>query len=153
MAPKMSTYDSRQRAEDAFNLRASRHSWREVCDRLGYGSVGAAQAAVNRHVERRRREALPVSVETHKAGIEIRTRALNQRFVAAYKSGDDNTLVALNREIVRNEAELARLGGMYEPETVTITVAQTPTAIIAEARERLLAVVDAEVVEPKEIGQ
>ena len=114
--------------------------------------MGAAQTAVNRHIERERRESSASKFETHKAGIEIRTRALNQRFVAAWKSGDDNTLVALNREIVRNEAELARLGGMYEPETVTINVSQTPAAIIAEARERLLAVVDAEVI-PKEIEQ
>lgn len=153
MAPKMSTYDSRARAEEAFNLRASRNSWREVCEKLGYRSVGAAQTAVSRHVERQRREPTTTKIETHKAGVEIRTRALTQRFAAAYKSGDDNTLVALNREIVRNEAELAKLGGMYEPETVNINVRQTPAAIIAEARERLLAVVDAEVVETKELRQ
>ena len=34
-----------------------------------------------------------------------------------------------------------------------VTVAATPGDIIAEARERLLAVVDAEVIEPKEIEQ
>lgn len=151
MAPRMSTYASRERAAEAFQLRASRFSWREVCDRLGYRSIGAAQSAVNRHVERLRREPTTTSIEAHKFAIETRTRALSQRFAAAYKVGDDDTLVTLNREIVRNEAELAKLGGFYEPETVNVNVTQTPAAIIAEARERLLAVVDAEVVEPKEI--
>ena len=56
MAPTMSRYASRERAAEAFQLRASRHSWREVCDCLGYRSIGAAQTAVNRHVERLRRE-------------------------------------------------------------------------------------------------
>lgn len=151
MAPTMSRYASRERAAEAFQLRASRYSWREVADRLNYRSVGAAQTAVNRHVERLRREPTATSVEAHKFAIETRTRALTQRFAAAYKVGDDDTLVTLNREIVRNEAELAKLGGLYEPETLNVNVAQTPAAIIAEARERLLAVVDAEVVETKEI--
>jgi hypothetical protein len=151
MAPKMSAYDSRARAKEAFDLRASRHSWREVCDRLGYRSVGAAQTAVNRHVARERREATPTSIETHKAGIETRTRALNHRFAAAFRSGNDDTLIGLNREIARNEAELAKLAGMYEPATVNVNIHTTATQIIADARERLLAVVDAEVIEQKEL--
>ncbi|OQZ88814.1 hypothetical protein BST11_21055 [Mycobacterium alsense] len=152
----MPRYASRERAAEAFQLRASRHSWREVCDRLGYRSVGAAQSAVNRHVERLRREPKTTSFEAHKFAIQTRTRALTQRFTAAYRAGDDDTLVTLNREIIRNEAELAKLDGLYEPETVNINVTQTPAAIIADTRERLLAAVDAEVVEvpaTKEIEQ
>lgn len=152
----MSRYASRERAAEAFQLRASRHSWREVCDRLGYRSIGAAQTAVNRHVERLRREPAITSFEAHKFAIETRTRALTQRFTAAYRVGDDNTLVTLNREIIRNEAELAKLDGLYEPETVNLNVTQTLAGIIAETRERLRAVVDAEVVEmptTKEIEQ
>jgi hypothetical protein len=149
MAPVMSRYASRERAAEAFQLRASRYSWREVAERLGYRSIGVAQTAVNRHVERLRREPTSTAVEAHKFAIETRTRALSQRFAAAFRNGDDDTLVTLNREIVRNEAELAKLGGLYEPETLNVNVSQTPAAIIAEARERLLAVVDAEVVEPQ----
>lgn len=140
MAPRMSTYASRERAAEAFQLRASRFSWREVADRLGYRSIGAAQSAVNRHVERLRREPTATSIEAHKFGIETRTRALTQRFAAAYKAGDDDTLVTLNREIVRNEAELAKLGGLYEPERVDVNVTTDPAALIAQTRDRLLAV-------------
>ena len=135
----MSTYASRERAAEAFQLRASRYSWREVCDRLGYRSVGAAQSAVSRHVERVRREPTATSIEAHKFAIETRTRALSQRFAAALKANDDDTLITLNREIIRNEAELAKLGGLYEPETVNVNVTQTPAAIIDRMEAELLA--------------
>ncbi len=135
----MSTYASRERAAEAFQLRASRYSWREVADRLGYRLIGAAQTAVNRHVERLRREPTATSVEAHKFAIETRTRALSQRFAAAYRSGDDDTLVTLNREIARNEAELAKLAGMYAPEQIDVTVSRSPQEIIAETERRLLA--------------
>lgn len=146
----MSHYASRERAKAAFDLRSQRHSWGEICEQLGYRSVGAAQTAVNRHVTRNRRDsATETTVEAHKAGIELRTRAMNQRFVAAFTAKDDDTMVDLNREILRNESELAKLAGMYAPDRqeVNVNVTQTPAAIIADARERLLAVVDAEVVE------
>ncbi|ORV98451.1 hypothetical protein AWC13_13445 [Mycobacterium kubicae] len=137
----MSRYASRERAAEAFALRAQRLSWREVCDRLGYRSVGAAQTAVARHVERNRRnEATATTIEAHKYAIETRTRAMTQRFVAAYRAGDDDTLVMLNREITRNEVELAKIGGLYEPERVDVTVTADPSALIAQTRERLLAV-------------
>ncbi|MEC4858341.1 hypothetical protein [Mycobacteroides chelonae] len=140
MAPRMPTYASRERAAEAFQLRASRYSWREIADRLGYRSIGAAQTAVNRHVTRLRREATETTVESHKFAIETRTRAMTQRFAVAFKDCDDDTMISLNREIVRNEVELAKLSGLYEPEAVNVTVTATPTAIIAEARDRLLAV-------------
>lgn len=139
MAPTMSMYDSRERAEEAFNLRASRHSWREVCNQLGYRSVGAAQSAVNRHVQRVRRTPTTTKIETHKAGIEIRTRALTQRFVIAFRDGDDNTLASLNREIRANEVELAKIDGMYEPEQIQVnitTAEDTRARLLAIASER-----------------
>ncbi len=144
MAPTMSRHAGRERAAEAFALRASRYSWREVADRLAYRSIGAAQTAVHRHVERLRREPAFISVETHKYAIETRTRALSQRFTAAFRDGDDDTLVTLNREIIRNEAELAKLGGFYEPETVNVNVSQTPRAIIDRMEAELLALVDAQ---------
>lgn len=135
----MSRYASRERAKQAFELRGSRHSWREICERLEFRSVGAAQSAVSAHVARERREATPTTIEAHKYAIETRTRALSQRFVAAFQTRDDDTLVTLNREILRNEAELAKIGGLYEPSTVNVNVTTDPSAIIAETRDRLLA--------------
>ncbi|POX87612.1 hypothetical protein C3473_28280 [Mycobacterium kansasii] len=141
MAPVMSRHASRERAKEAFELRASRHSWREVADRLGYRSVGAAQTAVARHVARERREPSATSVEAHKFAIETRTRAMSQRFAAAFRNGDDDTLVTLNREIRANEIELAKLGGFYAPEQVDVNVTHDATAIIDRMESELLALV------------
>ncbi|OBF42829.1 hypothetical protein A5719_10320 [Mycolicibacterium peregrinum] len=153
MAPKMSTYASRERAAQAFQLRANRLSWREIADRLEYRSVGAAQSAVSRHVERERRDAPPTTIEAHKYAMESRTRALTQRFVAAYQAKNDDALVMLNREIARNEVELAKLGGLYEPARLDVTVTADPSALIAQARDRLLAVLaEREQHQPAAIG-
>lgn len=128
----MSRYASRERAKEAFELRANRHSWREVASRLGYRSVGAAQTAVARHVARERREPTTTSVEAHKFAVETRCRAMSQRFAAAFRNGDDDTLVTLNREIRANEVELAKLGGFYAPDRVDVTVDATPALASAE---------------------
>jgi hypothetical protein len=151
----MSTYASRERAAEAFGLRSTRYSWREIRDRLGYRSVGAAQSAVNRHVARNRRgEAKRVTVESHKAAIETRTRAMSQRFVAAFRNGDDDTMVTLNSEISRNEVELAKLDELYPDPNVKVDVSVSidPAALLAETRQRLMSVIDGEVVETKELG-
>ncbi|WP_139360649.1 hypothetical protein [Mycobacterium sp. D16R24] len=146
----MPTHISRQRAAEAFKLRGQRYSWREVADLLGYRSIGAAQTAVNRHVSRERRGVpTETSVEAHKFAIEGRTRDLENRFDVASTEGDADTMVALNREIARNEGELAKLAGMYAPELrqVDVNVTQTLPALIADTRQRMREVLDAEVVE------
>jgi hypothetical protein len=143
----MPRYASRERAREAFDLRVRRHSWREVCDRLGYRSVGAAQSAVARHTARERREPTTTSIEVHKAGIELRTRALDNRFAVAFRAGDDQKMVDLNRAILANEAELAKVGGFYAPEQIDVSLTADPAAVIAQARTRLLEIVDAEVVD------
>jgi hypothetical protein len=75
------------------------------------------------------------------------------RFAAAIDREDDETAALLNREVCRNRDQLAKLTGFYAPETVDVHVTQTPAAILAETKQRLLAVIDAEVVEPKELTQ
>ena len=149
----MPVFKSRERAAEAFALRASHYSWREVCEHLGYRSVGAAQSAVKRHVERNKRgESTPVRIEAHRYAIETRTRALTQRFTSAFMDGDDGNLVLLNREIRSNEIELAKIGGLYEPATVNVNVQQKSVVeIIAETRERLRASIDGEVVGTREL--
>lgn len=80
-------------------------------------------------------------MEAHKFAIETRTRAMSQRFAAAFRNGDDDTLVTLNREIRANEIELAKLGGFYAPEQVDVNVSHDATAIIDRMESELLALV------------
>ena len=61
-------------------------------------------------------------------------------------------MAAMLREIRQNDVETARMLGLYEPDRVDVNVSQSASAIVADARHRLLAVVDAEVVEQKELG-
>lgn len=93
---------------------------------LGYRSIGAAQSAVNRHVERLRWGPGFTSVEAHKIAIESRTCAATSRFAGAFATGDDDTMITLNREMARNEAELAKLAGMYAPVQFHVNVAHIP---------------------------
>ena len=147
MAPCMSLRDSRARAERAFGLRAIGRTWREVASELGFKSIGAAQLAVSRHLAR----SSPESVDTTRRGavesLRITTSVLFDRFAAAVGRGDDATAALLNRELVRNRDQAARLLGLYAPSQTEVDVRVSASALIADTRERLLAVVDAEVVE------
>src|SRR4051812_11673973 len=143
----MSLHASRARAERAFQLRAIGWSWHQIKDELGYGSHGAVQLAVRRHEQRTNPESVDTSRRSLVESARITTRVLFDRFAAAVDRGDDHTAALLNREIRGNRDQLARLTGAYMPERaeVDVTVRQTPSEIIREAQERLLAVVDAEV--------
>ena len=79
--------------------------------RGGFRSVGAAQTAVNRHVARLGREPTETSRQTREDSIRLRSRALGERLAVAYVNGDDDKLVMLNRELARNDSELAKLQG------------------------------------------
>lgn len=81
--------------------------------------------------------------------LRIRRAALHERFADARQRKDDDALVSLNRELDRVATRWSKLHGLDAPERqeVNVNVTQTATAIIADARERLLAVVDAEIVE------
>lgn len=153
MAPTMNRQDSRARAEEAFRLRAVGRTWAEISDRLNYRSRGAAQLAVRRLMER----TPPESVEHARAkadeSLRITQSVLFGRLAVAAQSGDDDTIAKMAKEIRATTAERSKLAGAYAPERqqVDITVTQTPAAIIEDARRRLLDIVDAEVVQPKEL--
>jgi hypothetical protein len=136
MAPVMPLRDSRARAERAFGLRAVGRTWREVANELGYKSVGAAQLAVSRHLAR----SSPESADTTRRGavesLRITTSVLFDRFAAAVGREDDATVVLLNREIVRNRDQLAKLTGAYMPEKTEVDVR---LSTVEDTRRRLLA--------------
>ena len=144
----MSRYRSRAGAEAAYELRCAHYSWREVRDKLGYRSVGAAQCAVNGHVARMGREPTETSRAARKDAIRLRSRALGERFADAFFKGDDDRLVMLNRELARNDSKLAKLQGLYAPQQVAVTVTS-----VEDTRRRLLAqvervpAIDAQVIE------
>ncbi|MGE2690098.1 hypothetical protein [Mycolicibacterium pulveris] len=151
----MSRRDSRARAEEAFALRAIGRTWAEVSAELGYRSRGAAQLAVAR-LHARQPATSPETVRRSSTeSLRIMRSILFERFAAAKQAGDDQTLIGLHRELTRNLSEAAKLHGAHAPEKldVDVTVRQSPSEILAEAQERVLAIIDAEIEdERKELG-
>jgi hypothetical protein len=139
MAPVMPTVRSRERAREAFDLRSNRMPWSEVAKRLGYRSIGAAQTAVKRHVERNSRDSTQVQVATHCNGVEVRIRSMMTMYVQAYRSNDVGSVVLLNREIRANEDHLAKIGGLYAPAKSEVDVRSDPGAVVGDFFAALLA--------------
>ena len=144
--------DSRARAERVFLMRSiGQQPWSKIRDELGFKSVGAAQMAYRRYL---RRNPVPDS-KSVLAEILERKRALTEQAIAALvkaqKAGDFQAVAGLIRAVTQSDAELARLFGLSQQAqtTVNVTVKQMPSEIIAEAQARLLAVIDAEVVEER----
>jgi hypothetical protein len=130
----MPRYASRRRAAEAYELRVANYSWNEIRVKLNFRSVGAAQQAVNGHVARMGREPTSTSRAAREDEIRLRSRLLGERLAAAYVNGDDDRLVMLNRELSRNDSELARLQGLYAPTEVSVRVSS-----IEDNRAALLA--------------
>lgn len=105
--------------------------------------------AVARLLERTPPESVEGMRRQEAEELRIRRAVLHERFADARQRKDDTILVALNRELDRVATRWSKLHGLDAPERqeVNVHVEQTPAAIIADARERMLAVVDAEVVE------
>jgi hypothetical protein len=151
MPPVMSRQDSRSRAEQAFALHACGRTWADISRELGYKSRSAACDAVTR-LHRATPAASPDVVRRSATEtLRLLRSMLFDRVVVAKAAGDDDTLIALHRELTRNLSETAKLHGAYAAQQIDVNVTQTPSELIAEAREKLLAVIDAEVVEPREI--
>lgn len=156
--------DSRDRAAQAFRLRSLGYTWKAVADHLGYRSAGAAQTAVNRHLDRTPAETPEAARRSATERLQITSTILAERLFDARERGDDDRLVAVSRELRNTTAELAKLNGLNVPvaQQVDVTVHQDATAIIDRMESELLAlsarqpqqqrvldaVIEGEVIEP-----
>lgn len=152
MAPVMSRQDSRQRAERAFQLRAVGRSWQEIADALNFRGRQSAQDAVRRLMASVAPESTEHARRCANEGLRITMSVLFETLTEARKDDDHQTVISAARAITDTIDKVARLGGLHVPVAaqVDVTVSASPQQIIAEARERLMAVVDAEI-EPREI--
>ena len=142
MPPVSNRQDARRRAERAHQLRALGRTWQEIADSLGYRSRGSAQDAVARLLTRSAPESPEALRRVEAEELRIRRAVLHERFHAARARQDDDALVALNRELDRISTRVSKLHGLDAPERqqVDLNLATDPAAIIAETRDRLLAV-------------
>jgi hypothetical protein len=147
----MTLAKSRERAEEVFVCRELRGmTWAAIAEKIGYRSVGAAQLAYNRALARHPRP----NGEAIRAGIvERKMHVINvamTSLAAAAADGDHQAVAALINTLTKADVELAKLFGLSR-EQIDVHVTQTASELIAETREKLLAVIDAEVIEPKEL--
>ncbi|MBI3213145.1 MAG: hypothetical protein HYZ38_04935 [Mycobacterium sp.] len=142
MAPVMPHRDSRQRAEQAFRLRSLGYTWRAVADHLGYRSAGAAQTAVNRHLERTPPESPEAARRSVTERLQITSAILAERLFQAREDGDDDRLVAVSRELRNTTTELAKINGLNVPvaQQVDLTVSTSATEVIDRMERELLAI-------------
>lgn len=144
MPQVMSLRESRERAERVYLLRAVLGlSWGAIRDAEGFTSVGGAQRAYERH---RARNQMP-DARTVAAEIVERKRFTTGKAAAALlKTDDPHTVAELVRAITTQDAELARLYGLGS-KNLNVNVKMTTSELLDEYRDRLLASLDAEVVD------
>jgi hypothetical protein len=101
----------------------------------------------------RTRESPEVSRRSLTEGLQLVKTTLFESLADAKRNGDKASIVAISRELRSATDQLAKLDGLHAPQRVDVSVThKTASEMLAEYREQLLAVIDAEVVEPpKEI--
>ncbi|OMC05679.1 hypothetical protein A5735_05010 [Mycolicibacter heraklionensis] len=139
--------ESRERQERVYLLRSVLGlSWSAIRDQEGFKSVGGAQRAYERH---RARTPMPDAKTVAAEILERKRFTIGAATAALVRAKDPRAVAELVRAITAQDAELARMYGLGQTSTVNVNVThQTPTEIIAEAEKQLLAVIEAEVVEP-----
>jgi AraC-like DNA-binding protein len=145
---------TRHRAEQAERMHATGATWQEVADALGFKTRQGAIMAV----QRLRNQTPPETVEAARAKHDSTLRLLQQRMFSGFlrvdQAHDDDAAIRYSKEIRSIVAERAKLHGTYAPQRaeVDVSVSTDPAALLAETRQRLMSVIDAEVVEPRELG-
>lgn len=149
----MSREDSRRRAERARWLRGTGKTWQQIADSEGFRSRRAAQLAVARLAESEPADNPAAARRTAADGLRITKSIMFAGLADAKQQGDHQAVVSYARAIADNIDKDAKINGLHVPvaQQVDVNVTQNPAAIIEDARRRLLEVVDAEVVETKEI--
>lgn len=150
MAPVMSRQDSRSRAEEARRLRAVARTWSEIAIELGYGSPSAAYMAVQRLEKRTPAVSADAVRRSASEGLRVMRAVLFEQFADAKVRADNEDLVMIGKELRQNINDDAKLHGAHAPQRsqLDVNVRQSAMTIIADARERLLSVIDGEVVGP-----
>jgi hypothetical protein len=144
--------ETRARAERAAKLRGCGYSWQAIADTEGFRSRQAAQIAVERHYGREQ-PAAGLARRSLCEGLMLVKQTLFEGLADAKRHGLAASVIEHSREIRSVTDQLAKLDGLHAPQRVDVSVThKTASEMLAEYREQLLAVIDAEVVEPpKEI--
>lgn len=152
--PQMSREDSRRRAERARWLRGTGKTWQQIADSEGFSGRRSAKVAVDRLMTSEPAEDHTAARRTAADGLRVIKSIMFAGLASAQRAGDHPAVVAYARAIADNIDRDAKLHGLHVPvaQQVDVTVTGDPAALLAETRRQLLAVIDAEVIETKELG-
>lgn len=148
MAPAMTRTNSNARAERCWRLRVRGRTWQEVADDQGFRSRRAAQKAVEQFLKR---TPPPDVVTLRRAmgdGLTMVREQLLDSMDAAQAKGDHRGVAMIATVVVEAFDKQAKLMGLHiaVPAEVNVNV-QSMTQILTDTRARLMAAVDAEVVD------
>jgi hypothetical protein len=144
--PKPGTTENRERARQAFELRARGQTWAKIADTLNYSSPAAAYKAVQKHANKRP----PERIDTNrKLSIHNRHNAIEYLWALAKAAGSAGRYAdAANvvSRIVDAQDKLDRITGVAMAPLTEITVnvgGSSAVAIIEQAEQQLLALASA----------
>ncbi|MEU7767917.1 hypothetical protein AB0B25_22725 [Nocardia sp. NPDC049190] len=129
-----------ERIGQAVELRAAGATWQNVAARLGYASANAAEASVRKYLCRMSDgKDLGETLMMEELKLQQRERYIMS---AAMKLpvGDIASRNIVDQARDRIAQHRARLHGLYAPvrQHVDVQVSQTPGAVVADAREKLM---------------
>jgi hypothetical protein len=145
----MDRKSSNQRCRDAWELRCRGRTWQEIADQTGYKSLHAANAAVNRWLQKNP----PDDLTTLRRATGDTLRHLATRLADeahnALDEGNRTEAANLARAALDGLDRYAKLTGQHTPVEVNVNI--NATQAIADTRTRLLDAIDAATTEPPAI--
>lgn len=144
--------ETRARHEQARHLRACGHTWQAIADILGYRHRQAAKSAVER-LQARDVQTPEMARRSLADGLNLQLQDLHDGRVKAKLRGDDAALLGYSKEIRSVTDQLAKLDGLHAAQKVDVSVTHQTSEILANYRRQLHNVIDAEIIEQRELEQ
>lgn len=155
MPPVMNRQNSQARCRQGWELRCRGRTWQEVADELGYRSRHSAHKAITKWLQQNAPDDLETMRRASGTMILSTTRKLDEALDEALKDGKTRDAAELGKAIFDGIEKHAKLTGQHVvvPKHVDVTVTQTLTQVLADTRERLLAVIEGEIIDVHEVRQ
>jgi hypothetical protein len=153
MPPIGNRQTSDERCQRGWDLRKQGHTWATIADTLGYRSVQSAQKAVSAWLRRNP----PDDIETlRRATGDILIDTINKLRASldvAIEKGGTTSVAELGRAVFDGCDRYAKLTGQHIIPPTEVNVNVSVTEALAATRRKLLDVIDAEVLDAKELDR
>lgn len=144
----MNRKNSRARAERAWRLRCAGRTWQQIADAEGFKSRSAAARAVRDFLRNNPPDDAVTARLAKSEGLRMVQATLFEALIDAKRQRDNRAVVAIANAIGDNLDKQAKLMGLHmsAPTEVNVNV-RSAAEVISAARQQLMNVIDAEVVD------